>query len=165
MTRPQITEVGPPEGRASEREAERAVQELRMAKARPSMASGEKLRCSSCLWPSLARCEESLLGGATTLDFRREVDIVAGWCEMRWVRAEDEEEEKRSRRVYEGDQSRDTVIAPPRDCDETATIELGIEVQVEAAVKQEEEEGKGGRGVMMTPVRNTFGLPVNAARD
>ena len=84
VTRPQMTEVGPPEGRASEREAERAVQELRMAKARPSMARGEKLRCNSCLWPSLARWEESLLGGATTLDFRREVDMVSGWCEMRW---------------------------------------------------------------------------------
>lgn len=37
VTSPQITELGPPEGRARESEDESAVHEFRMAKASPSM--------------------------------------------------------------------------------------------------------------------------------
>ena len=48
---PQSTEVGPPDGRASDSEAARAVQELRIAKAIPSIASGLKWRFSSDSWP------------------------------------------------------------------------------------------------------------------
>jgi hypothetical protein len=42
VTRPQSTLVEPPEGRARLKEAESAVQELRMAKAKPSILNGEK---------------------------------------------------------------------------------------------------------------------------
>lgn len=52
--RPHMTELGPPDGKARVMEAARAVQVLRMAKARPSMDIIEKLRLSSCLWPSCA---------------------------------------------------------------------------------------------------------------
>lgn len=54
VMRPQITELEPPEGRASDRLAAKAVQELRMAKAKPSIARGEKLRFSSPLCPRAA---------------------------------------------------------------------------------------------------------------
>ena len=64
MIKPQMTDVGPPLGRASDNEAESAVQELRIAKARPSIASGEKLRLSSALWPRDARCTSSFSGAA-----------------------------------------------------------------------------------------------------
>jgi hypothetical protein len=46
--------MGPPLGRASERLAARAVQELRMAKAKPSIARGEKFLFNSPLWPRAA---------------------------------------------------------------------------------------------------------------
>ena len=59
VTRPQMTLVLPPLGKASEREADSAVQEFKMAKARPSMESGEKFRLSSCFTPSAARCSSS----------------------------------------------------------------------------------------------------------
>ena len=59
VMRPQITEVGPPDGSARDREAARAVQEFMIAKARPSIASGEKLRWSSALWPRAASCAAS----------------------------------------------------------------------------------------------------------
>ncbi len=55
----QITEVGPPEGSASDKDADRAVHEFRMAKARPSIAKGEKWRFSSCLCPTAAKCASS----------------------------------------------------------------------------------------------------------
>lgn len=44
VSRPQITEVEPPLGNASDSEVERAVQEFKMAKARPNMDKSEKLR-------------------------------------------------------------------------------------------------------------------------
>lgn len=62
VNRPHRTLVGPPEGKASPREAESAVQELRIAKASPSMASGEKFLLSSCFLPRAASCWSS---GAT----------------------------------------------------------------------------------------------------
>ena len=51
--------MGPPEGRAREREAERAVQEFRIAKARPSILRGEKERRSSGVGPRVERAVES----------------------------------------------------------------------------------------------------------
>ena len=65
--RPQITEVGPPDGSARDREAERAVQLLRIAKPRPSMERGEKLRWSSALWPRAASCAVSSVLGDLVL--------------------------------------------------------------------------------------------------
>lgn len=53
---PQSTEVEPPLGNASDNEADNAVQEFRIANARPSMDRGEKFRFNSCLTPSAARC-------------------------------------------------------------------------------------------------------------
>jgi len=50
VTKPHKTATGPPEGRASERDAASAVQELRMAKAMPSIERGEKWRVSSESW-------------------------------------------------------------------------------------------------------------------
>ena len=41
VIKPQMTETEPPEGSAIERLVASAVQELRMAKARPSIANGE----------------------------------------------------------------------------------------------------------------------------
>ena len=64
VIKPQMTDVGPPLGRARESEADSAVQELRMANASPSMASGEKLRLSSALWPRDARWRSSFSGAA-----------------------------------------------------------------------------------------------------
>lgn len=57
-----MTDVEPPLGKASESEVERAVQELRMAKASPSMETREKLRCSSPLWPRACSCSSSSVG-------------------------------------------------------------------------------------------------------
>ena len=51
VIKPQITDVGPPLGSARDRDADRAVQEFRIAKASPSIASGLKWRLSSALWP------------------------------------------------------------------------------------------------------------------
>ena len=51
MIKPQMTEVGPPLGSARFRDADRAVQEFKMAKASPSIARGLKWRLSSALWP------------------------------------------------------------------------------------------------------------------
>lgn len=59
VTSPQSTLVEPPEGRARLREAESAVHELRMAKAKPSMLNGEKWRLSSCFLPMAASCSSS----------------------------------------------------------------------------------------------------------
>ena len=59
VMRPHITDVGPPEGNASDKDAERAVHEFRMAKAKPSMASGEKCRFNSALWPRAAKWASS----------------------------------------------------------------------------------------------------------
>ena len=84
VTRPHITEVGPPAGKARDKEADSAVQEFRMAKARPSMLLHahqvslgkippgqwphrvEKFRLSSALWPSAANWALS----STTESFR-----------------------------------------------------------------------------------------------
>jgi hypothetical protein len=49
-----MTELDPPEGRASVIEAARAVQVLRIANAKPNMDIMEKLRLSSCLCPMAA---------------------------------------------------------------------------------------------------------------
>lgn len=57
--RPQITEVDPPEGKARLIDVESAVQELRMANARPSIDNGEKFRFSSCWIPKAARWSSS----------------------------------------------------------------------------------------------------------
>ena len=65
---PQITDVGPPLGRASDRLADNAVHEFKMAKASPSIESMEKFLCSSCLWPIEARATAS----SAMLDLRRE---------------------------------------------------------------------------------------------
>jgi hypothetical protein len=59
--RPQITLVDPPLGSARERDAESAVQEFRIANANPSIASGEKFRLNSPLWPRLANWRSSAL--------------------------------------------------------------------------------------------------------
>ena len=56
VIKPQMIEVGPPEGKASDRDADRAVHEFRIAKASPSIASGLKWRFSSALWP-IDACE------------------------------------------------------------------------------------------------------------
>jgi hypothetical protein len=49
VARPQTTETEPPEGRARDREAARAVQELRIAKARPSIVQRLKVRLKDSL--------------------------------------------------------------------------------------------------------------------
>ena len=51
VIKPQMTDVGPPLGSARFKEADRAVQEFKMAKASPSIARGLKCRLSSALWP------------------------------------------------------------------------------------------------------------------
>jgi len=51
---PQSTDVGPPLGNAKDKLAASAVHELRIAKASPSIARGEKLRFNSPLWPRAA---------------------------------------------------------------------------------------------------------------
>lgn len=51
VIKPHITDVGPLLGSARDKDADRAVQEFRMAKASPSIASGLKWRLSSALWP------------------------------------------------------------------------------------------------------------------
>ena len=51
VIKPQMTDVGPPLGSARLRDADRAVQEFKMAKASPSIARGLKWRLSSALWP------------------------------------------------------------------------------------------------------------------
>ena len=56
---PQMTDVGPPEGNASDSDADRAVHEFKIAKASPSIASGLKWRFNSALWPIEARCAAS----------------------------------------------------------------------------------------------------------
>ena len=60
-----MTEVGPPLGSARFRDADRAVQEFKMAKASPSIARGLKWRLSSALWPIDSYqtvCSASFLG-------------------------------------------------------------------------------------------------------
>jgi hypothetical protein len=59
VTRPHRTLVEPPEGKASPKEAESAVHELRMAKAKPSIDKGEKFLLSSCFLPMAASCWSS----------------------------------------------------------------------------------------------------------
>ncbi|TKA40471.1 hypothetical protein B0A54_09420 [Friedmanniomyces endolithicus] len=54
-----MTDVGPPLGKARDNEAESAVHEFKMAKAKPSMDNGLKLRRSSCLTPSAAKWASS----------------------------------------------------------------------------------------------------------
>ena len=85
VIRPHSTDTDPPLGSASESEADSAVHEFKIAKASPSIDKGEKLRLSSCLWPSAARWSASgmLLRLASPLrpklmieDFRR-VAIVS----------------------------------------------------------------------------------------
>lgn len=55
VTKPHITEVDPPEGKARLIDVDSAVQELRIAKASPSIDSGEKFRFNSCWIPRAAR--------------------------------------------------------------------------------------------------------------
>lgn len=77
VIKPQMTDVGPPLGRAREREADNAVHELRMAKASPSIDNGEKCRCNSCLTPRDAKCSSSFINEA-----RRPSDCfrgILGW--------------------------------------------------------------------------------------
>src|SRR5687767_9131177 len=66
VARPQMTETEPPEGSASEREAARAVQELRMAKARPSMVHRLKVRLKDSPWPSWASWFSSVVARGST---------------------------------------------------------------------------------------------------
>lgn len=61
-----MTDVGPPEGNASDKDAERAVHEFKIANAKPSMARGEKCRFNSALWPRAAKWASSF-GWCTTL--------------------------------------------------------------------------------------------------
>lgn len=49
LIKPHSTEVGPPLGNASDKLAASAVQELRIANARPSIATGEKFLFNSLL--------------------------------------------------------------------------------------------------------------------
>ena len=73
MINPHITDVGPPLGRARDKDADRAVQEFKMAKARPNMAKGVKWRLSSALWPMAAYTgveSVSLLDGGKLLQSR-----------------------------------------------------------------------------------------------
>jgi hypothetical protein len=49
VKRPQMTEVEPPLGKASESDIESAVQEFRIANASPNMDTSEKLRFNSLL--------------------------------------------------------------------------------------------------------------------
>lgn len=51
VMRPQVTLVEPPDESARDSDAERAVQEFRIAKANPNMERKEKFLCSSPLWP------------------------------------------------------------------------------------------------------------------
>ena len=51
VIKPQMTDVGPPLGSARFRDADKAVQEFKMANASPSIARGLKWRLSSALWP------------------------------------------------------------------------------------------------------------------
>jgi hypothetical protein len=64
-----MTDVGPPLGRASDKLADNAVQEFKMAKASPSMESIEKFLCNSCLWP----IEANAAASSARLDLRREL--------------------------------------------------------------------------------------------
>lgn len=59
LLRPQVTEEGPPDGRASDILAPAAVHVFRIAKARPSIDRNEKLRLSSCLIPIPANAASS----------------------------------------------------------------------------------------------------------
>ena len=65
---PHNTDVGPPLGNANDKLAARAVQLFKIAKARPSIERGEKLRFNSLLWPRLARRAASA--------------SLSGWCGM-----------------------------------------------------------------------------------
>jgi hypothetical protein len=64
-----MTDVGPPLGRASDKLADNAVQEFKMAKASPSIESIEKFLCNSCLWP----IEANAAASSAMLDLRREL--------------------------------------------------------------------------------------------
>lgn len=55
VTSPQMTEIGPPEGRAKLIDVDNAVHEFRIANASPSMDRGEKFRFNSCWIPKAAR--------------------------------------------------------------------------------------------------------------
>lgn len=59
VIKPQRTEVGPPLGKARDRDVASAVQEFRMANAKPSIASGENVRFNSWVCPRAARCSAS----------------------------------------------------------------------------------------------------------
>lgn len=50
VTSPHRTDVGPPDGNASDKEAARAVHEFKIANARPSMPTKEKLRSREACW-------------------------------------------------------------------------------------------------------------------
>jgi hypothetical protein len=53
-TKPQMTDIDPPEGNASDSDAASAVQLLSMAKARPSIVHRENWRSKDCAWPNWA---------------------------------------------------------------------------------------------------------------
>jgi hypothetical protein len=54
LIKPQSTLAGPPLGKARDKLAASAVHELRIAKARPSIDSGEKFLFNSAWWPKAA---------------------------------------------------------------------------------------------------------------
>jgi hypothetical protein len=56
---PQSTEVGPPLDNDKDNEVASAVHEFRMANAKPSIASGEKVRFNSWVCPRAASCRAS----------------------------------------------------------------------------------------------------------
>jgi hypothetical protein len=56
---PQRTEVGPPLGNARDNDVASAVHEFKMANAKPSIASGEKVRFNSWVCPRAASCRAS----------------------------------------------------------------------------------------------------------
>ena len=59
VTRPQITELGPPLGRANDIEAESAVHELRIANPIPNIDKKEKFRSRTGSWPRANSCASS----------------------------------------------------------------------------------------------------------
>jgi len=79
-----MTELGPPEGKAREIEAERAVHVLRIAKARPRREILEKLRFSSWLWPSCSRAAESSMWTFLSLGAWDSMMGIVWGGEMEW---------------------------------------------------------------------------------
>jgi hypothetical protein len=59
LTRPHTAAMGPPLLRERDSDADRMLQESRMAKAMPSIETGERLRGSSEMYPMAASCAAS----------------------------------------------------------------------------------------------------------